>query len=96
MDQKHESVLIPIYGLLVPFHVSMIKNVTTQQDGGHVIVRIIFNVPGAGFSAADLPVQKFANAIYLREVSFRSTDSRHATQVRDVVWLPSIWVSDMS
>ncbi|CAI5970555.1 unnamed protein product [Closterium sp. NIES-65] len=81
VDQRHESVLLPIYGLLVPFHVCMIRNVTSQQDGGHIYIRIIFNVPGAGFNAADLPMQKFPDSIFIKELSFKSTDSRHANQV---------------
>ncbi|CAI7763298.1 unnamed protein product [Closterium sp. NIES-54] len=85
VDQRHESVLLPIYGLLVPFHVCMIRNVTSQQDGGHIYIRIIFNVPGAGFSAADLPMQKFPDSIFIKELSFKSTDSRHANQVVQLI-----------
>ncbi|CAI5939892.1 unnamed protein product [Closterium sp. NIES-64] len=85
VDQRHESVLLPIYGLLVPFHVCMIRNVTSQQDGGHIYIRIIFNVPGAGFNAADLPMQKFPDSIFIKELSFKSTDSRHANQVVQLI-----------
>ncbi|GJP78485.1 hypothetical protein CLOP_g8779 [Closterium sp. NIES-67] len=85
VDQRHESVLLPIYGLLVPFHVCMIRNVTSQQDGGHIYIRIIFNVPGAGFSGSDLPMQKFPDSVFIKELSFKSTDSRHANQVVQLI-----------
>ncbi|KAG6553865.1 hypothetical protein Mapa_004782 [Marchantia paleacea] len=85
VDQKREAVLLPVYGLLVPFHIATVKSVTSQQDGGHCYIRIIFNVPGAGFGANDLPTQKFPRSIFVKEVSFRSSDVRHATQVVQLI-----------
>ncbi|KAJ7544149.1 hypothetical protein O6H91_09G066200 [Diphasiastrum complanatum] len=85
VDQKHEAVLLPIYGLLVPFHISTVKTVTSQQDGGHSYIRLIFNVPGAGFSVNDLPAQKFPRSIFVKEVSFRSSDIRHSNQVVQLI-----------
>ncbi|GMI65433.1 global transcription factor C [Hibiscus trionum] len=32
VDQKNEAVLLPIYGSMLPFHVSTIKTVSNQQD----------------------------------------------------------------
>ena len=42
-----ETVLLPIYGVSVPFHISVIKNVTNSQDNEHSFVRIIFHSPSA-------------------------------------------------
>ncbi|KAH7421678.1 hypothetical protein KP509_13G070600 [Ceratopteris richardii] len=85
VDQKNESVLLPLYGLMVPFHIATVKSVISQQDGGHSYIRIIFNVPGAGYSPTDLASQKFADAVYLKEVSFRSSDVRHTNQVVQLI-----------
>jgi nucleosome binding factor SPN SPT16 subunit len=85
VDQKNEAVLLPIYGSLVPFHIATIKSVSSQQDGGHSYIRIIFNVPGAGFGPNDMPSQKFPRAIYVKEVSFRSNDTRHSNQVVQLI-----------
>ncbi|KAH7278395.1 hypothetical protein KP509_38G039200 [Ceratopteris richardii] len=85
VDQKNESILLPVYGLMVPFHIVTVKSVTSQQDGGHSYIRIIFNVPGAGYSPSDLASQKFPGAIYLKEVSFRSSDVRHTNQVVQLI-----------
>lgn len=32
IDSKSEAVLLPVYGVLVPFHITTIKNVTTTND----------------------------------------------------------------
>lgn len=34
VDTKAEAVLLPIYGVLVPFHITTIRNVTTTNDAG--------------------------------------------------------------
>ena len=50
VDTKNDAVLVPIYGIMVPFHVATIKSVTSQQDGGNSYIRIIFNA-GINFNA---------------------------------------------
>ncbi|PON69603.1 FACT complex subunit Spt [Parasponia andersonii] len=81
IDQKNEAVLLPIYGSMVPFHVATIRTVSSQQDTNrNCYVRIIFNVPGTPFSSLDAN-SKFQGSIYLKEVSFRSKDPRHISEV---------------
>ena len=76
MDQRHESVLVPIYGTLVPFHILTVKNATNNQDGDHSYIRINFNF-GPGFE----PGIRFPNSMFIKELSFRSADIRHAAKV---------------
>lgn len=82
VDQKNEAVLLPIYGSMVPFHVATIRTVSSQQDTNrNCYIRIIFNVPGTPFNPHDSNTSKFQGAIYLKEVAFRSKDSRHISEV---------------
>ncbi|KAL5836619.1 hypothetical protein ACOSQ3_013788 [Xanthoceras sorbifolium] len=82
VDQRNEAILLPIYGTMVPFHVATVKSVSSQQDGNRsCYIRIIFNVPGTPFSPHDSNTLKFQGSIYLKEVSFRSKDSRHISEV---------------
>ncbi|XVF05897.1 hypothetical protein REPUB_Repub06bG0001500 [Reevesia pubescens] len=82
IDQKNEAVLLPIYGSMVPFHVATIRTVSSQQDTNrNCFMRIIFNVPGTPFSPHDSNSLKNQGAIYLKEVSFRSKDPRHISEV---------------
>jgi len=37
-----EAVLLPIYGVLVPFHISVVKNASKDND----YLRVNFNHPG--------------------------------------------------
>merc|ERR1719460_3633642 len=47
VDSKAETVLIPIHGRLVPFHISTIKNVSKNEEGAWTFLRINFNAPAA-------------------------------------------------
>ncbi|KAJ8774338.1 hypothetical protein K2173_011587 [Erythroxylum novogranatense] len=86
IDQKNEAVLLPIYGSMVPFHVSTIRTVSSQQDTNRsCYIRIMFNVPGTPFNPHDSNSLKFQGAIYLKEVSFRSKDPRHISEVVQLI-----------
>ncbi|XP_051201231.1 FACT complex subunit SPT16 [Lolium perenne] len=79
VDQRNEAVLLPIYGSMVPFHVSTVKSVTSHQDNRTCTIRIFFNVPGMPFSNDNN--LKSQGAIYLKEITFRSKDPRHSSEV---------------
>lgn len=86
IDQKNEAVLLPIHGTMVPFHVATVKTVSSQQDTNrNCYVRIIFNVPGTAFNPHDANTLKYQNSIYLKEVSFRSKDPRHISEVVQLI-----------
>ena len=48
VDGKAETVLIPIFGQLVPFHISTIKNVSKTDEGGNTVLRINFGADAGG------------------------------------------------
>ncbi|KAK6911695.1 Peptidase M24 [Dillenia turbinata] len=86
IDQKNEAILLPIHGSMVPFHVATVKTVSSQQDTNRsCYIRIIFNVPGTPFNPHDANSLKNQGAIYLKEVSFRSKDPRHISEVVQVI-----------
>ncbi|GFQ03912.1 fact complex subunit spt16 [Phtheirospermum japonicum] len=86
VDQKNEAILLPIYGCMVPFHVATVKTVSSQQDTNrNCYMRIIFNVPGTPFTPHDANSLKNQGAVYLKEVSFRSKDSRHISEVVQLI-----------
>ncbi|XP_042483515.1 FACT complex subunit SPT16-like [Macadamia integrifolia] len=82
IDQKNEAILLPIHGSMVPFHVATVKSVNSQQDTNKSwFIRIIFNVPGTPFNPHDANSLKYQGSIHLKEVSFRSKDSRHISEM---------------
>ena len=80
VDTRHESVLLPIHGQIVPFHVSCIKNVSKNEEGKFFFLRINFLHPGAGIikdSKYVLPELKDPNNFYIKELTFRSSNPRN-------------------
>lgn len=53
-----------------------VPHAVTPQDGEHAYIRLNFN-----FSGAYEPVSRHPAAAYLKELSFRSADVRHAAKV---------------
>ena len=84
VDRDAESVLLPIHGQLVPFHIMAVKSVSARRTRVPFI-RINFNAPtapGATAANATYPANvKFPNLSFLREVSYRSSDNKHANYV---------------
>ena len=76
VDQASETVLVPLYGVMVPFHILMVRNISSSQEGDHAYIRLNFN-----FGPSFEPSAKHPNALFLKELSFRTADSRHSTKV---------------
>ena len=53
------------------------KAVATNQDGDHAYVRISFHAGGANYE----PAARFPDLVFLKELSFRTSDVRHASKV---------------
>ena len=82
IDQRRETVILPIFGYSVPFHISTIKNIANNQDGQTSYVRINFLVPGKHFGKDLAPqLAKHAGRSFLKEASFKAADSRHAAKI---------------
>ncbi|CAG9332559.1 unnamed protein product [Blepharisma stoltei] len=80
VDARHESVLVPIQGQIVPFHVSTIKNVSKNEEGSYFFLRINFLHPGAGIikeGGYTLPDLKNPSTFYLKELTFRSSNPKN-------------------
>lgn len=60
-----------------------LKNVQViQGELNHSVIRITFNTPGQGFGGTGwAPAVANPDCTFLREISFRSADTRHAQQI---------------
>ena len=46
VDRKALTIILPIYGYAVPFHINTIKNVSKNDEGDYTYLRINFQTPG--------------------------------------------------
>ena len=64
VDKKYETIILPIFGVPVPFHIATVKNISTSIEGDYTYLRINFFHPGAsvgkdGFGYATTPDASF-------------------------------------
>eukprot|EP01125_Pyxidicula_operculata_P003841 TRINITY_DN1526_c0_g4_i1.p1 TRINITY_DN1526_c0_g4~~TRINITY_DN1526_c0_g4_i1.p1 ORF type:complete len:1092 (-),score=312.51 TRINITY_DN1526_c0_g4_i1:129-2945(-) len=69
VDPARESVLLPMYGLMVPFHITTIKSATKNDD----YLRVNFKVPGASLPSGPSAF-KDLTATYIKELTYRVPD----------------------
>jgi len=45
VDQRAETILVPIYGVMVPVHITMVRSVnqTAEQESNGAIIRLSLN-----------------------------------------------------
>lgn len=81
VDQKASTVVLPIMGRPVPFHINTIKNATKSDEGEYSFLRINFLSPGQGVGRKDDQPFEDASAHFVRSLSFRSKD---AARMQDI------------
>lgn len=70
VDKKNEVVILPVFGIPVPFHISTIKNVSTSNEGDYLYLRINFFFPGSTLEKGS--VFPSNEATFLKELTYRS------------------------
>lgn len=77
VDQRAQSIVLPIYGYAVPFHIKTVKNVSKSDEGDFTYLRINFVSPGQlSGKKEDVPFDD-PEATFIRNISYRSKDARH-------------------
>lgn len=74
MDQKNSTIVLPIMGRPVPFHIQTIKNASKSDEGDYAYLRINFLSPGQGVGRKDEQPFEDASAHFVRSLTFRSQD----------------------
>ena len=46
VDRKSQTVVLPIHGFAVPFHINTIKNVSKNEEADFTLLRVNFQTPG--------------------------------------------------
>lgn len=85
VDPKNSSVILPIMGRPVPFHINTLKNATTSTEGDYCFLRINFLSPGQGVGRKDDQPFEDPSAQFIRSLTFRSKDRERMEGVKDQV-----------
>ncbi|KAE9420524.1 hypothetical protein Angca_003055 [Angiostrongylus cantonensis] len=80
VDKRHDTIILPIFGIPVPFHISMIKNCSQSVEGDFTYLRINFTHPG---SQIGKELAQFPNplATYLKELTYRASNVKEHGEI---------------
>lgn len=81
VDPKAASIIVPIMGRPVPFHINTIKNASKSDEGEYAYLRINFLSPGQGVGRKDDQPFEDPSAHFLRNLTLRSKDKDRLGQV---------------
>jgi nucleosome binding factor SPN SPT16 subunit len=81
VDKKNLTVLLPIMGRPVPFHIHTIKNASHTPEADFTSLRINFLSPGQGVGRKDDQPFEDPNAHFIRSLTFKSQDVDRIDQI---------------
>ncbi|CAH0004873.1 unnamed protein product [Clonostachys byssicola] len=81
VDPKNATVVLPIMGRPVPFHINTIKNASKSDEGDFTFLRINFLSPGQGVGRKDDQPFEDATAHFVRSLTFRSADGKRYDEI---------------
>lgn len=85
VDRKTASIVVPIMGRPVPFHINTIKNASKSDEGEYAYLRINFLSPGQSVGRKDDQPFEDPNAHFLRNLTLRSKEAdRLATVAQEI------------
>ena len=81
VDHRKSTVILPLNGFMVPFHINTIKSAIKQEEGDYTVIRFMFVTPGQITGKKEDTPFEDANASFIRGLTYRSKDSSHFSQI---------------
>lgn len=84
VDYKNQTIILPICGRPVPFHINSFKSGSQNEEGDFTNLRLNFNSPGAGGNVSkrtELPYEDSPDNSFVRSITFRSRDRQRMVDV---------------
>lgn len=85
VDPRNQTVIVPVFGRPVPFHIATIKNVSKTEEGDVTYLRINLLSPGQGVGRRDDMPFEDPNAHFLRSLTYRSKDNNRIASICDAI-----------
>jgi nucleosome binding factor SPN SPT16 subunit len=85
VDERNQTVVLPIMGRPVPFHINTIKNASRTEEQGYSFLRINFLSPGQGVGRKDDQPFEDPEAHFVRSLTFRSKDVSRMADITDQI-----------
>ncbi|SCZ96389.1 BZ3500_MvSof-1268-A1-R1_Chr8-2g10162 [Microbotryum saponariae] len=88
VDVRRSTVILPINGYAVPFHINTLKSIVKQEEGDYTVLRFMFVTPGAITGKKEDTPFEDPSATFIRGITYRSLDGfRYAEVHKDITEL---------
>ncbi|KAG8690718.1 FACT complex subunit spt16 [Ceratobasidium sp. 423] len=77
VDRRNMTIVVPVHGFAVPFHINTIKNVSKLDEGEVTYLRINFQSPGQLTGRKEDTPFEDPDATFIRSLTYRSADTIH-------------------
>lgn len=82
VDAKLQTILVPVCGRPVPFHINAYKNGSKNEEGDYTYLRLNFNLPGGiALRKGDIPYEEGDNNTFIRSITLRLKDGQRMSRV---------------
>ena len=90
VDKAHETVILPIFGVPTPFHISTLKNLSSSVEGDFTYLRLNFFHPGVSVNkiagttstaAANEGTYLNQDCVYIKEITYRATNIKESGEI---------------
>jgi len=89
VDKGHDTIVLPIFGTPTPFHISMLKNLSSSVEGDYTYLRLNFFTPGLSInkqqqanSVSSLDgIQASQDCLFVKEITYRATNIKEAGEI---------------
>lgn len=81
VDKRNDTVIFPVNGVPVAFHIATIKNVTKSEEGKSIYLRVNFVTPGRNFGRKESVTFTDPAGHFLRSLTAKTNDFLHAQEV---------------
>lgn len=88
VDFNHQTIIIPIYGRPVPFHINTYKSCSKDEEGDYTYLRLNFhspNAPGSAKKSNELPYEDSLENQFVRSLTVRSKDKDRMDDVHKTI-----------
>nr|CAB3266708.1 FACT complex subunit SPT16 [Phallusia mammillata] len=76
IDKKYETVVLPVFGIPTPFHISTIKNISMSTEGDYCYLRINFFCPGSSIGKENQKFPTTDETNFIKELTYRALAGR--------------------
>ncbi|KAI9352706.1 FACT complex subunit-domain-containing protein [Obelidium mucronatum] len=82
VDRRSEAIVLPVYGMAVPFHITTLKTIVKNEEGASTYLRFNFQIPGqsTGKKEAVTPFED-ASATFVKAMTFKSSDTARFAEI---------------